>query len=94
MAGQGDGAHDDPTRLEGRPPSASQLSLPGPAIEPTTQSADAGQPTPTGTGDCDRLQEKWVVNLSGRALSDAEISVLSKGLNLFRRLSMSMMLSL
>ena len=80
-AGQGDGAHDDPPRLEGRPPSASHLSLPDPAIEPTTQSADAGQPTLTGTGDCDRLQEKWVVNLSGRALSDAEVSVLNKGLN-------------
>ena len=61
-AGQVDGAQGDPPRMKGRPPSASQLSLPDPAIEPTTQSADAGQPTPTGTEHCDRVQEKWVVN--------------------------------
>ena len=48
---------------------------------PVSQLSEADQSAPDNTGGYGRFKEKWVVNLSGEVLSDAERSVLSKGLN-------------
>ena len=45
-----------------------------------SQLSEADQSAPDNTGGYGRFKEKWVVNLSGEVLSDAERSVLSKGL--------------
>ena len=42
------------------------------------QPLDAGESAPGGTEIADNVNEKWVVNLSGKSLSDAELRVLRK----------------
>ena len=68
-------------RPEGRRNSpTSQHGLTVPANGPVPPS-HAEETTPDGTGGLDSVKDKWVVNLSGKPLSDAELGVLRKGLN-------------
>ena len=70
-----------------RPSAAAPPGVPAPAFEPASTMAQTSQPTqsdrsaPDHSDDSERFKEKWVINLSEQTLSDAECSVLRKGLN-------------
>ena len=71
------------------PSAAAPPGVPVPASEPASTVAQTSQPTrsdrdgsaPGHSDDSEQFKEKWVIHLSDQTLSDAERSVLRKGLN-------------